>query len=37
MRNIATSVERESLAVKRTLAEVERRLATIVSAIEDGG
>src|SRR5262249_17294000 len=37
MRNIATSAERESLAVKRTLADVERKLAAIVRAIEEGG
>jgi site-specific DNA recombinase len=37
MRNLTTSAERESLAVKRTLADVERKLAAIVRAIEDGG
>ena len=36
MRNLATSAERESLAVKRTLADIERKLAAIVRAIEDG-
>ena len=36
MRNLAASAERETLADKRTLAEVERKLAAIVRAIEDG-
>ena len=36
MRNLATSPERETLAAKRTLAEIERKLAAIVRAIEDG-
>jgi site-specific DNA recombinase len=36
MRNLATSAERETLAAKRTLAEIERKLAAIVRAIEDG-
>ena len=37
MRNLATSAEREALAAKRTLAEIERKIAAIVRAIEDGG
>jgi site-specific DNA recombinase len=37
MRRLATSAERESLAIKQTLAEVERKLAAIVRAIMDGG
>ena len=37
MRNLATSAEREGLSVKRTLADVERKLTAIVRAIEDGG
>ena len=36
MRKLATSAERETLAAKRTLAEIERKLAAIVRAIEDG-
>jgi site-specific DNA recombinase len=36
MRNLATAAERESLAVKRTLADIERKLAAIIRAIEDG-
>ena len=36
MRNLAASAERESLAAKRSLAEIERKLAAIVRAIEDG-
>ena len=35
MRKLATSAERETLAAKRTLAEIERKLAAIVRAIED--
>jgi hypothetical protein len=37
MRNLAISAERESLAVKRTLVEIERKLAAIIRVIEDGG
>jgi site-specific DNA recombinase len=37
MRNLATAAERESHAVERTLADIERKLAAIVRAIEDGG
>jgi site-specific DNA recombinase len=37
MRNLATSAEGEGLAVKRTLADVERKIVAIVRAIEDGG
>ena len=37
MRRLGASAERESLAVKRSLAEVEHKLKAIVSAIEDGG
>ncbi|MFY9836141.1 MAG: zinc ribbon domain-containing protein [Xanthobacteraceae bacterium] len=37
MRNLAISAERESLVVKRTFADIERKLAAIVRAIEDGG
>ena len=36
MRKLATSAEYETLAAKRTLAEIERKLAAIVRAIEDG-
>jgi site-specific DNA recombinase len=36
MRNLATSADRETLAAKRALAEIERKLAAIVRAIEDG-
>jgi site-specific DNA recombinase len=36
MRNLATSAERETLAAKRMLAEIERKLVAIVRAIEDG-
>lgn len=36
MRELATSAERETLAATRTLAEIERKLAAIVHAIEDG-
>ena len=36
MRRLATSAEREGLAAKRTLTEIERKLAAIVRAIEDG-
>ena len=36
MRKLATSAKRETLAAKRTLAEIERKLAAIVRAIEDG-
>jgi site-specific DNA recombinase len=36
MRNLAASAERETLAAKRTLADIERKLAAIVRAIEDG-
>jgi hypothetical protein len=36
MRNLAASAERETLAANRTLAEIERKLAAIVRAIEDG-
>ena len=36
MRKLATSAERETLAAKRTLAEIERKVAAIVRAIEDG-
>ena len=36
MRNLAASAERETLAAKRALAEIERKLAAIVRAIEDG-
>jgi len=36
MRKLATSAERETLAARRTLAEIERKLAAIVRAIEDG-
>ena len=36
MRHLATSAERESLAAKQTLTEIERKLAAIVRAIEDG-
>jgi site-specific DNA recombinase len=36
MRHLATSAERESLAAKQTLVEIERKLAAIVRAIEDG-
>ena len=36
MRNLAASAERETLADKRTLSEIERKLAAIVRAIEDG-
>ena len=36
MRKLVTSAERETLAAKRTLAEIERKLAAIVRAIEDG-
>ena len=36
MRKLATSAERETPAAKRTLAEIERKLAAIVRAIEDG-
>jgi len=37
MRNLAMWAERESLAVKRALAEIERKLAAIIRVIEDGG
>jgi hypothetical protein len=37
MRRLTASAERESLAVKRTLAEIGRKLKAIVIAIEDGG
>jgi site-specific DNA recombinase len=37
MRNLATAAERESFALKRTLAEIDRKLDAIVRAIEDGG
>ena len=37
MRNLAASAEAESLAVKRRLAEIDRRIDAIVRAIEDGG
>jgi hypothetical protein len=36
MRKLATTAERETIAAKRTLGEVERKLAAIVRAIEDG-
>jgi site-specific DNA recombinase len=36
MRNLSASADRETLAAKRTLAEIERKLAAIVRAIEDG-
>jgi hypothetical protein len=36
MRKLATSAECETLAAKRALAEIERKLAAIVRAIEDG-
>jgi site-specific DNA recombinase len=36
MHNLAASAERETLAAKRMLAEIERKLAAIVRAIEDG-
>jgi hypothetical protein len=36
MHNLAASAERETLAARRTLAEIERKLAAIVRAIEDG-
>ena len=36
MRHLATSAERESVAAKQTLTEVERKLTAIVCAIEDG-
>ena len=37
MRHLATTAEREGLALKRTLIEIERKLTAIVRAIEDGG
>ena len=37
MRNLTTSAEAESLALKKTLAEIDRRIDAIVRAIEDGG
>jgi hypothetical protein len=37
MRNLATSAEAESLALKRTLAEIDRKINALVRAIEDGG
>jgi hypothetical protein len=36
MRNLAASAERETVAAKRTLSDIERKLAAIVRAIEDG-
>jgi site-specific DNA recombinase len=36
MRNLATSAERDTIAAKRTLAEIERKLSAIIRAIEDG-
>ena len=36
MRHLATLAERESVAAKQTLTEVERKLTAIVCAIEDG-
>jgi site-specific DNA recombinase len=37
MRNLATSAEAESVALKRTLTEVDRKIDALVRAIEDGG
>jgi site-specific DNA recombinase len=37
MRNLAASAEAESLALKKTLADIDRKIAAIVRAIEDGG
>jgi site-specific DNA recombinase len=37
MRSLASSAEREAFAARRTVAEIERKLAAIVRAIEDGG
>jgi site-specific DNA recombinase len=36
MGNLAASAERESLVVKTALKDIERKIATIISAIEDG-
>jgi len=36
MRKLATSAECKTLAAKRALADIERKLAAIVRAIEDG-
>ena len=36
MRHLASSAERESLTAKQSLVEIERKLAGIVRAIEDG-
>jgi site-specific DNA recombinase len=37
MRNLAAAAEQESLALKRRLPEIDRKLDAIVRTIEDGG
>jgi len=37
MRDLASSAERESVMLKRTLAEINRKLDAIIRVIEDGG